>query len=556
LTTPRQPLGRSDRHVLRARLRVGSGAPRHRLAFNIEEALRLCALPGEEEGRVYYFRRLFIGALPEDGDRRAWLDAFQRGLLELARNAVHGSEGRAPGADAVFFRNEPEACESLLARIVQRRPADAWFWPAVSGTPAGARPARIVVALIEKLLRAAPSWVAVAAAVFAAIDRGGAGALVRLLPDEAVERWLDELGSEDAALTDVAPIRFTASMRSAMEEAAAELGAEDSRLLWLASLAVVLASPSELARGAVRTRARLVLRTIGRTKPFPVLRRDEEVAAARLMLKKTEWRRPSDIEAAYFDTAPELRPSWNDREGACRPMGMEEWAPARVGLALAVDDAQASLASKAALAISAKPAASSTKREAIGDEGETGGARPITLPDAVAEDRAIHELPGDDLLPGQDGCFGEATEGAGLYFLLNALQYLKTNDDELEPRFLAHFFQRAARHAGIADDDPILLWTLVTMEQAGVGKLDERRLRIWLMKVRRWCWRNGNISLRDVVRRPGRVTLTRTDLDVTLALDSVDIRIRRIGLDLDPGWVPWFGRVVRFHYLARGELHA
>jgi hypothetical protein len=534
--------------VRRARLRVDNGAPRHRLAFNVEEALRLCALPGEEEGRVYYFRRLFIAALPEDGDRRGWLDAFQRGLLELARNAVHGSEGRAPGADAVFFRNDPEACASLLALIVQRRPADAWFWPAVSGTPAGARPARVVVALIEKLLRTAPSWVAVAAAVFAAIDRGGAGALLRLLPDDAVERWLGELGGEDAALTDLAPIRFTASMRNAMEEATAELGAEDSRLLWLASLAVVLASPTELARGAVRTRARLVLRTIERTKPFSVLRRDEEVAAARLM--------PDKAESGEFDLPREPQPSWGDYDGGHRPMGTEERAPARAGLARAGENAQVSLASKLALGSSTKPAAPSSKREAIGDEGETGDARPITLPDAVAEDRTIDELPGDDLLPREERCFGEATEGAGLYFLLNALQYLKTNDDELEPSFLAHFFQRAARHAGIADDDPILLWTLVTMEQPGVGKLDERRLRIWLMKVRRWCWRNGNISLRDVVRRPGRVTLTRTDLDVTLALDAVDIRIRRIGLDLDPGWLPWFGRVVRFHYLARGEFYA
>jgi hypothetical protein len=26
------------------------------------------------------------------------------------------------------------------------------------------------------------------------------------------------------------------------------------------------------------------------------------------------------------------------------------------------------------------------------------------------------------------------------------------------------------------------------------------------------------------------------------------MRIRRAGLDIDPGWVPWLGRVVSFHY--------
>jgi hypothetical protein len=28
-----------------------------------------------------------------------------------------------------------------------------------------------------------------------------------------------------------------------------------------------------------------------------------------------------------------------------------------------------------------------------------------------------------------------------------------------------------------------------------------------------------------------------------------DVRIRKAGLDLDPGWVPWLGRVLSFHYV-------
>ena len=57
--------------------------------------------------------------------------------------------------------------------------------------------------------------------------------------------------------------------------------------------------------------------------------------------------------------------------------------------------------------------------------------------------------------------------------------------------------------------------------------------------------------MRDLVRRRGRVWLTRTDLDVTMTYAAIDLCIRRAGLDIDPGWVPWFGlhgRVVRFHY--------
>ena len=38
-------------------------------------------------------------------------------------------------------------------------------------------------------------------------------------------------------------------------------------------------------------------------------------------------------------------------------------------------------------------------------------------------------------------------------------------------------------------------------------------------------------------------------MDIHLPMDSVDIPVRAPpGLDVDPGWVPWLGTVVRFRY--------
>jgi len=52
----------------------------------------------------------------------------------------------------------------------------------------------------------------------------------------------------------------------------------------------------------------------------------------------------------------------------------------------------------------------------------------------------------------------------------------------------------------------------------------------------------------SLCRRPGLVATTATHIDVTLPLEAVDLRLRRGGLDRDPGWIPWFGRIVAFHY--------
>jgi hypothetical protein len=67
--------------------------------------------------------------------------------------------------------------------------------------------------------------------------------------------------------------------------------------------------------------------------------------------------------------------------------------------------------------------------------------------------------------------------------------------------------------------------------------------------LRRWCRRHARMGLHTLVRRPGRITATRTHIDVLFDIQQADIRVRGAGLDVDPGWVPWLGRVVRFHYL-------
>lgn len=53
---------------------------------------------------------------------------------------------------------------------------------------------------------------------------------------------------------------------------------------------------------------------------------------------------------------------------------------------------------------------------------------------------------------------------------------------------------------------------------------------------------------RALARRPGRVRISATHLDVTFDARRLDPGTRLAGFDIDPGWVPWLGRVVRYHY--------
>ena len=107
-------LDRSDRHVRRSYARIGDRASRHRVAYWSEEGLRLANLPGEDEGRVYYFRCLSLPALPANASRKLWMDRLEHALGTLAAQAVHGNDPRASSANAVYFHNYQEALETLL----------------------------------------------------------------------------------------------------------------------------------------------------------------------------------------------------------------------------------------------------------------------------------------------------------------------------------------------------------------------------------------------------------------------------------------------------------
>ncbi len=55
-------------------------------------------------------------------------------------------------------------------------------------------------------------------------------------------------------------------------------------------------------------------------------------------------------------------------------------------------------------------------------------------------------------------------------------------------------------------------------------------------------------SPRALLQRPGGLALTATHLDVVFRLDDAELTVRRLGLDQDPGWVSWFGRIVQIHF--------
>ena len=149
------------------------------------------------------------------------------------------------------------------------------------------------------------------------------------------------------------------------------------------------------------------------------------------------------------------------------------------------------------------------------------------------------------------------TDWGGLFFLVFALrrlglaECLQQQPDLSDAAFGARILSRVADRLEIEAEDPIRA-PLDHPFRPDEG-LDGLVLT-WIESLEDWLAEHVELTLEEVVRRSAAVTCTRTHVDVVFDMESSEVAIRRAGLDIDPGWVPWLGRVVSFHYVFGGML--
>ncbi|WP_462268040.1 hypothetical protein [Desulfobacter sp.] len=77
----------------------------------------------------------------------------------------------------------------------------------------------------------------------------------------------------------------------------------------------------------------------------------------------------------------------------------------------------------------------------------------------------------------------------------------------------------------------------------------DRLVDTMVAAMERYCRDAATMELGELIRRPAYIATTKTHLDLTFPFSQLDIRVRMAGLDINPGWVPWLGRVFQFHYV-------
>jgi hypothetical protein len=183
---------------------------------------------------------------------------------------------------------------------------------------------------------------------------------------------------------------------------------------------------------------------------------------------------------------------------------------------------------------------------------------PSGEPQRAPHDEPDNGLPEAPALPDPDHSVITAWAGA-LFFLrlLAAPDVLSTLHAQAghkagEPADTAALVQAVAMAMHVPADDPVMsvmtagepLKDIAPITQAAANRL-----------VSQWAqWLDETLPdapeprVQWVCHRPGRLQIEPGWIELHLDMDQIDTRLRRIGLDLDPGWVPFIGAVVRICY--------
>jgi len=520
-------VGASERIVRHLRLRADSQAGVRRAALKLEDALRCASLP-DAGARVLLVRRLELGLIAAGASPQTLSLLLEQRVAAVGGTWVHGADPNADRADFVFFRDALEARCELALRLADAASCTAWFWPlavpefkAGEGARLNLRRIALTIAALPEAPAALPAWVArltaagVAPVLAQAIGHVEAAALLRAAGPSASAPRLRGMhtamprqpplasGARDVGPAVLIPHRV-------LEPAFTVLP------LWAQTLA--------LAGGFVPQAA-------GAAPVVHAAQAGRADAPDQTGVESTRQMH-LDVEAASTRAGPDTAA----KDGRERP------APRRI---------------KGDTANAPDPP-HSNGAEAASDPSPT--ARPI--PDAVPS------------------AYG------GLLFLVPVLQRLgytawaETLPDGAAGQVMQQLLALVLRHLEAPSDDPAWLFA-TTSPGDDFGDIDAKapaiwsdpglaaprgstvkdiaalaqqarpaasHARVWLIACRRWLRRIAGIGVASLVARPAAIGLTATHADVFFRLSDADMRVRRAGLDLDPGWNPWLGRVIGFHY--------
>jgi hypothetical protein len=539
-----------ERRVRHLRLVAGHEHAARAALSRIEDALRCAALP-DAGARLLLVRRLALGPLQRQATSQAIARTIEARFEASGTGWTAGDEGDAALAERVVFASALHARTALSLRLLRRLPCSAWYWPlAVPEFRRGLTVSDNLCAMALALARSQEAPAALPAWAAQVVGATGHTVVQAMVPERVGQQLIAAAGLDS-------------SPKERRQEDNAFSGRAEHAAPWLQTLLVAASDGATLRTPAPGNQAA-----------------DENPAPS-----------ASGIDPSRgAGSDPASPPAPHGRHSALAHAASTRAAqPPRTDAATAARSAHESVPDDRA--------APSRARAAL--QGDQTARVPWAIPGSLAA-----PFSSQSVVPRFAVIDAAPTTCAGLLFVLPVLESLGLPEwpehPEQRPDWTRAVLAAVLWRLQVPQQDPA--WTLALPVRAlarceapaprawkqpalrsllGPRVARKRALQqrarrqprsrsasaatslatalagadssgeqaaLWLTALRRWLRRMARIGLASLVLRPGWISLTPTHVDVFFRLCDAELKIRRLGLDIDPGWVSWFGRVASYHY--------
>jgi hypothetical protein len=602
-------LNATTRRVGALRIRAADESSARRGTILLEDALHTASLPVPEDGRLWILRRLEVGRFSSQLSAASVALLVERRLLLIPTWSVHAADAAAAQAPVVFFHDAAEPYLLLARRLIRGQSVGEWFWNRAVpewGILRGARGGRGEAAgsLWRDLLCGVtrhPGGVMAAIGFLDELESAGKGgdwcawfsvhdgqALLEACGWSSTHRMdRPSVDAEPGRAGICIRTRWPAGWAYALEK----WEEADPRAVWWAALSLVAEKPSRLSDSRLMQRAQDLFRLLAAERGTAAASPSSGEVRFRA---STSGRTTTEAETARFGSA-----TVSSEETACTVnpgMAPQTHSPPFANLERkSGNDRKTPLpSSEGAQSEQERPESDAVRK--VQPKEESGSAPLETSlaglfflvpvlnrlglpefldhhPEWIERDFPLEwfrfvgrHLGAEETDPVLKWMDPESREAAGWpdTFILPS-SWRRGLCREGPARVRRVMGRRGVRLVCDATGrltlaqwkgrwpEELAAWVQSRGVRRGkpVPELAQGSIlcQAWMNGARRWCRRQAGLGLSQLIRRPGRIALTPTHLDLYFDHRQASVPVRRAGLDLNPGWVPWLGRVVQFHYL-------
>jgi hypothetical protein len=525
------------RHVHTVRLTAPQDSLIRRGAILLEDALHIASLPEPEGERVLIVRSLNIGTIRSHQSSASLALIVQQRLSEMSANAVYAIDPAASRASAVYFRNDAEPYWVLAARLAKGLPATEWFWQlAIPNWKPNLPTAEGLRLLLYQIGQTRAGVSATVAFVQNLIEQDAIAPLLTAISRQDGDRLLQLAGFSRLTPATVllnSTHSFSESLLNSshylqLRHAVLNWGTDDPRSVWLGIMVLIYNHSSRLMDSRLVDRVVSLLQIIHREEQSLDSNQITQIVDRVVSLLQIIHREGQSLDSNQITQITQITQAQHDSEQLHSNTQQNHFRENPFNTTSDFTQTTNSLSNSFSTNSSSK-----------------------FLPSDLSSN------PSDQLLTAQPSPTWidapQFTPYAGLIFLIPLLDrlqiatFLENHPESIDLDLPKQIVKTMSDRLKIPSIDPTqsLFSTPHTLHPT-------TSTHSWITNLRRWSRRNAQMGLYNLICRPGQLLMSKTHIDVFFHHKQADIRLRRVGLDIDPGWVPWWGQVISFHYI-QGE---